>query len=198
MIKAVSLECPSCGAPLNADRKASETVCSYCGTRVYLHDDRPLPPAKPADTRSPSRGPSAVNTPAIEKLRERFYLITLIFFIALIVIGFCLTGAEYDTDNFWVGIAIVGIIGAVAFSRKRKREFSANYLSALYRLSAGEYRLLSLYRRLELASIFLVLVSLAFSNYINDSVWCSLLTAGIVFWVVFNKKGKKIIPKNKT
>lgn len=35
-MKQVSMVCPHCGAPLNADASAKQVVCEYCGTTSFL------------------------------------------------------------------------------------------------------------------------------------------------------------------
>lgn len=35
-MKQISMACPHCGAPLNADTSAKQVVCEYCGTTSFL------------------------------------------------------------------------------------------------------------------------------------------------------------------
>ncbi len=35
-MKQISMVCPHCGAPLNADASAKQVVCEYCGATSFL------------------------------------------------------------------------------------------------------------------------------------------------------------------
>jgi len=58
--KAVSVVCPNCGATLTVEAKASQAVCSYCGTSSEIQRGGPAPPKQPL----PQWQPPAAGYPA--------------------------------------------------------------------------------------------------------------------------------------
>lgn len=179
MKKPVSLTCPNCGASLAPKRGASEVQCNYCGTYVFLEN---VSPNRPQNL--PAGAVSHDVVPAGNPALFRFYTIMIYFFYAAVIIGFILTGVGKTADNFWAGVLISGIIGAVTFTRKRKREFSVSYLTALSRLSTWEATSLSRIRTVGIAFILLFLIILPLSEVLSDTLFAALLLAALIGWIV--------------
>ena len=38
-VQFVSVKCPECGALLNIEEGRSQAFCSYCGTKILVHND---------------------------------------------------------------------------------------------------------------------------------------------------------------
>ena len=218
MIKTVSLECPSCGAPIHPADGESEVLCSYCGTKVVVHDSTKIHIVDEAEIiraeteREESRHRIAMerrgNASQTRILRQsemsaenvRIYS-TLsrlrLISIAAILLSFLLAGVFGDAqDDFWAGVCIAGIIGTVAFSRMRKKRFTEDFVLKTELLTPADRQQLSLFRKLEYASIGCTLLSLIFSTplqLLSDDLWAALVLAGIVGWVIFGRKLKKLV-----
>lgn len=218
MIKTVSLDCPSCGAPIYPADGEREVLCSYCGTKVVVHDSTRIHIVDEADViRAETEREEARHRIAMQKRsmgsrsrilskaelspeNARIYSTLSVLktvCIALTVLGFIMTGIFSGAqDDLWVGCFIAGVTGWTGFSKMRKKRFTEAFAAGIEALNPDERKQLSLYRTLEYASIGCTLLPLVLTGVlqnVSDALWTGLFLAGIVGWVVFSRKIKKLV-----
>lgn len=142
MVKLISVKCPECGATLNIEEDREQAFCSYCGTKVLLHNDnehiyRHIDEAgiKQAETDRIVRmkqlefmEKKRADAEKTKALKIKISLIMATVGIPMMVIGYMVGHGTGDSDSGYYMLSLVGffpLLGAAyvwIFSKDKEDE----------------------------------------------------------------------------
>lgn len=127
-VKFVAIKCPECGAILNIEEGRSQAFCSYCGTKVIVHNDN-----EQIYRHIDEAGIKQAETEKLVRLKELEYaeearererkekafkfkvgLILGAIGVLMLIIGFLAGGATGDDDSPLYMIAMAGFFPLLA------------------------------------------------------------------------------------
>ena len=158
-IKIIAVKCPECGADLNVEEGRSQVFCTYCGTKVLLHNENEF-----VYRTIDEAGVAQAETDRIIRLREMDLVekkeeekkkklkIALWIFIgsaALMVIGGILAAISGDSNSPMYMLAMLGLLGVmgagimamiVADGNKEKEEKDGKVPSSIDEFEKKNYQ----------------------------------------------------------
>ena len=123
-VKMISVKCPECGAALNIEEGRNQAFCTYCGSKVLLHNEneyiyRHIDEAgvKKAETdrivqmkRLELTEKKMAEAKRIKSLKIRVSLIAGIVGFLMIVFGYLAGDASGDSDSALYMVSMIGLI----------------------------------------------------------------------------------------
>ena len=119
-IQFVSVKCPECGAALNIEEGREQIFCSYCGTKIMVHNDK----MKQMELAEKKRLASEKMT----KTKIKISLILAVVGILMMSLGYLAGSATGDSDSGFYMISMIGffpLMGAAyiwLFSKDKEDE----------------------------------------------------------------------------
>jgi len=203
-VKLIAVKCPECGATLNIEEDRTQAFCTYCGTKVLVHNEnehiyRNIDEARIARAKTErivkekQMEFAERRWIAQETRRKNKVKLALILGIAggvLMVIGFMAGEATGNGDSSLYTIAIVGLFAleAAAFIAMSNRDEEDN--NSIYSDTAKLPELAWNYERKDYKAVEAVLRSAGFTNIrcvpLNDLAFGVIYKPGMVESVTIN------------
>ncbi len=206
-VRLIAVKCPECGATLNIEEDRKQAFCTYCGTKVLIHNDneyiyRNIDEArvKQAETdrivKEKQMEFAERRWQAEEAKRKGRIKLALglgAVGVLLMIVGQMAGKATGDSNSSFYMLAMVGMliaeVGAiVAMSGKTEEETDGNIYSDTAKLPDIAYN----YERKDYRAIETVLRSAGFTNIkcvpLNDLAFSVLYKPGMVESVTINGK----------